>query len=243
MPSSGKTAFVDTTVLTDAAMKSGDRAETARAALRRYARTELPVYAIKELKAGPLTNVAWMHNKFVEASTCKEAIDALQRVALGPRRYLPATALEGIGLSIEAFTKMMPADLEDKYGPLGSLDELLRAHFQFELRRVVYRAWRKRRRITTVVVGDLSCYSEQAPRIDSQGKLVLDSVKCRPPVECCLGNLLRQRMADLKRLIAVLPATGGRPEQTRRRKALRQLARFPKQPMTEETCRDLAPLC
>ena len=58
-------AFVDTTILADALLKKGDSGVAARGALQRYDKTELPVYAIKELKAVPIRNMAWFHNKLV----------------------------------------------------------------------------------------------------------------------------------------------------------------------------------
>lgn len=56
-------AFVDTTILADALLKPGEVEQLTKTALLRYTTTELPVYAIKEFKAGVLKNYIWFYNK------------------------------------------------------------------------------------------------------------------------------------------------------------------------------------
>ena len=56
-------AFVDTTILTDSLLKDGAVAKTPKKGLKQFEITELPVYAIKEFKSGPLKNFKWFHNK------------------------------------------------------------------------------------------------------------------------------------------------------------------------------------
>src|SRR5690606_432649 len=91
-----KAAFVDTTVLTDALLKTGGVANAARESLKRFERTELPVYAIKEFKAGPLKNFVWMHNKLVETRSFSGALKKLHAMSRTPRRYTTSTAIEAL---------------------------------------------------------------------------------------------------------------------------------------------------
>jgi hypothetical protein len=67
-----KVAFVDTTVLTDILLKTDWQRERSVKALRSFRRTELPVYAIKEFKAGPLGHFVWLHNK-LQTTKCVSA--------------------------------------------------------------------------------------------------------------------------------------------------------------------------
>ena len=90
-----KKAFVDTTILVDLLLKSGQQNARAKAALKQFDTAELPVYAIKELSAGPLQYFAWLHNKFVVLGSYAETIDALQRMSRSPKRYLTSTASGG----------------------------------------------------------------------------------------------------------------------------------------------------
>src|SRR5208337_350174 len=89
-------AFIDTTVLTDALIKTGEVRKSAIEAIRKFSVTELPVFAIKEFKAGPLKNFAWMHNKLVTVASFERALDALHRMSRTPRRYTTSTAIEAL---------------------------------------------------------------------------------------------------------------------------------------------------
>ena len=97
-------AFVETTVLVDALLKRrSDTGIKAIEALRRFETTELPVYAIKEFQSGPLKNFAWFHNKLATTKSFAAAVTALQKMAMTPRRYTVATALEGLREAAEGF--------------------------------------------------------------------------------------------------------------------------------------------
>lgn len=85
-------AYIDTTVLTDALLKDDARA---KAALDRYDWTGLPVYAIKEFRAGPLKNWIWFYNILFNNSY-PNALRALHRMAFTPKRYTTLTAIEAI---------------------------------------------------------------------------------------------------------------------------------------------------
>src|SRR5438552_3179011 len=89
-------AFVDTTVFTDVALKTRPYNKSSADSLKRYSETELPTYAIKEFKAGPLSHYAWLHNKFATLKSFANTLDALHRMSMSPRKYRTATALEAL---------------------------------------------------------------------------------------------------------------------------------------------------
>jgi hypothetical protein len=59
-------AYVETTILANILLKPGSQKQAkSQAGLERYEKTLLPVYSIKELKAGPLEHYAYFHDKLV----------------------------------------------------------------------------------------------------------------------------------------------------------------------------------
>src|SRR6266487_2924047 len=110
-------AFVETTILADFLLKKGEQGTKAREALGRYELTELPAYAIKELKAGIMRNMAWFHNKLISTRSFSKAIGALQRMSLTPRRYTTASALEALRDAATVLGRSTTADLVQEYGP------------------------------------------------------------------------------------------------------------------------------
>src|ERR1700729_967557 len=117
-------AFVETTVLADALLKP-EAGKTAREALRKYEVTELPEYALKEFKAGPLKNVVWFHNKLVTTSSFVKAIDALQKMSLSPKRYTTATALEALREAAKKTGSITMSEMVRSYGPTATQDAVL----------------------------------------------------------------------------------------------------------------------
>ena len=89
-------AFLDTTVLADVLLDKGKRGSDARAALAAFKETQLPVYAIKEFKAGPLRAYVWLHNKFVVEKSYEGALTAVEGMARTLQRNLTSSALEAL---------------------------------------------------------------------------------------------------------------------------------------------------
>src|SRR5437764_7115047 len=160
-------AFIDTTVLTDALLKPGHLGSAARAALRRYDVTELPVYAIKEFKAGPLKNFIWFHNKLVLLKSYARSLEVLQRMSLSPKRYTTATALEALQGAAYASRNLTSSDLRAMYGDKAKLDSILCDRYRLAIRVAIEKAWRRRRSLTTDIVIPLSCYKEVSPYVEN----------------------------------------------------------------------------
>ncbi|MCP4202360.1 MAG: hypothetical protein GY769_10555 [bacterium] len=198
-----KRAFVDTSVLTDILLKPF-AASAARQALATYETSSLPVYAIKEFKAGPLKHYVWMHDRLANLGSFRDAVLALQRESGTPRKYLTSTALEALA---EGANEMISADLAglvDKYGPTASPDKVLCDSYRLALKLRIFTAWEKRRSVTSTVGPELVCYPEK-PLKEKPNKLIeIQPVLCRPKDECCMGQELRARKPDLKRLLEAL---------------------------------------
>jgi hypothetical protein len=231
-------AFVDTTILADSLLKNGERARAARAALRRFEKTELPVYAIKEFKAGPLKNFCWFHNKLALLGSYEKALDALHRMSLTPKRYTTATAIEALK---GAAARMRSANLQSlvqKYGKAANIDNFLCDQYRLSLKTKILKAWRYRRQVTTDIAYPLSCY-EEVELSEINRVLSVEPTSCKLATECCLGPELRKRTTDLEKLRNAILRQPKSNENDRRSKALRQLIRKPKAAVSAQTCRDL----
>jgi len=175
-------AYVETTVLTDILLKpKTPKQERAKAALTRYENTLLPVYSIKEWKAGPLHYFAWLHDKLV---LTQSLADSVQAIAALPRLgYLRATSMEALAAAGQVAKKQ-----PKKYAGLGSTDEENADSYRLALASIIIRSWQKRRAVTSQVVQDLPCYLEAAPRIGKDGLFDLDPRLCDRDQECCLAS-------------------------------------------------------
>ena len=234
--SSKRRAFVDTTVLTDITLKAGEPRDRAKSALAGFAETLLPAYAIKEFQIGPLGNYGWIHNVFANEQSYSRAIQRVHGVSRTPQRYLVSTSLEAIAVASHAALGAIDAEsARAKYGPGTSLDSLAATEVRLNLRTLILRAWRKRRRITTAIVDELSCYNETDP-IEQRGLIVISRLPCSE--SCSLARLFRQRPRDVRALMATAKAQGDRREHQKRYQALRALGRTAR-PLDQKQCRAL----
>jgi hypothetical protein len=232
-------AFVDTTVLTDALLKVGEQHDKAKAALSKYKSTLLPVYAIKEFKGGPLRRYIWLHNKLVTLNSFNATLAALQRVSATPQRYLTSTALQALQTVAHSIRKLPLAAFSKKYGDAATLDDVLRDEFRLTLRLKVLKAWSQRRKLTSTVVDELSCYLESAPVLKN-GLIEIKPTKCAvEETECCRAAEFKGRRSDLEVLHSVLESRTTPTERDRRKRVLRELIRKPRQAMTDAMCSDL----
>jgi hypothetical protein len=225
---------VDTTVFTDVLLKTDIQREAGRAALKASSDTLLPVYAIKEFKAGPLHNYVWYHNKVVEASGWQEAITVI-RNNLAYRKYMPATALQAVGDFMGSLGKTLPADVGVRY-PGVTLETALLLELRIWLKQHITRAWRRRRKITTTVMSPLSCYFEKEFMTTPSGQLDDSPLRCEV-TDCCLRERYRDRLSEVKKLESACTST--KPEVVKRRQALKRLRQHPTKAFEEDHCRAL----
>jgi len=230
-------AIVDTTILTDVLLNSGEVKAIAESALSLYDQTLLPVYAIKEFKAGPLKNFVWMHNKLSTLGSYEKSLDALQRMSRTPRRYTTSTAIQGLKEASKSIGRSTPSTLVEKYGATASLDRSLCDEFRLALKTIIQRSWIKRRKVTTHVVCPLSCYREVAP-FERRGLLDLEPRDCTKNELCSMSLLLKQNPDKLQKMREAIK-NSEKQENKRRAKVLRQLYRLPKQNIDTKDCQSL----
>jgi hypothetical protein len=230
-------AFIDTTILTDALIKSGEVKRLALDALKHFDVTELPVFAIKEFKAGPLKNFVWMHNKLVIVGSYEIALDVLHRMSRTPRRYTTSTAIEALREAAGSISKQTPLDLVRKYGEIASMDKILCDEFRLAIKTAIMKAWKRRRKVTTNVVLPLPCYRETSP-YEKRGLIELDPQKCAPQTECSLAPLLRAKLKELEKMRDAIK-NSEKLENQRRAKTLHEICRKPKTLVQEKDCQNL----
>lgn len=231
-------AFVDTTVLADALLKKGELGVVARQALRRYETTELPVYAIKEFKAGVMKNMAWFHDKLVSTRSFSKAIDALHKMSLSPKRYTTASAIEALREAATVSGKATTLEMVQIYGPTAKQDAVLCDRFRLAIRMNIVNAWKRRRTLVSEVSNPLPCYQEVGP-YEERGLLILDPNRCAANAECQTACTLKTNAEALSRLKKVVDNQPPKPENQRRAQALRALIRTPKRTFSHDLCRAL----
>jgi len=232
-------AYIDTTILADILLKAGQpRGEQALAALRTFEITQLPVYAIKEFKRGPLARFAWLHNKLVTTQNFTQSMAALHAVAGTPMRYLTSTALEAVVKASSSIAHETPATLAAKYGNDAHLDNILRDEYRLALKKVIFQAWASLRSVTTETVQPLSCYDETPP-YEKRGMIELDPKKCDLQPVCCLVTPLKAMADDLKKMRdAIIKSGANRQEDQRRSKVLKKVYHT-KSSIADDECRAL----
>jgi len=226
-------AYVETTVLTDVLLKPRTpKQQRAEAALARYAKTLLPVYSIKEWKAGPLRNFAYLHDKLSITGSLRDTLQAVSVLARGSHKQ--ATSIEAMTAAATVSSAQGEARSAMRAG-----DREMADRYRLALASLIIRSWHRRRKVTSEVVDELPCYAEVEPFVGKDGLFELKPWDCERDQECCLGPRLK---AEPKLLIALrdsIPENSGRREDQRRRAALKRLIKHPKEIVDRETCRDL----
>jgi hypothetical protein len=230
-------AFVDTTVLTDALLKVGPVGIAARDALKRYDRTLLPVYALKEFKAGPLSYYIYLHNKFASEPLYSSVVKAIHGMSRTPKRNIVSTALEEMAGLSKALGKKTFAELQSTYGGDMTVDKWQSDACRMALRVKIMKAWGKRRSITSAVVYPLSCYTEGAVT-ENRGLLETNGIRCSSETGCAVHAFFANDIPSVRAMRDVCEPLK-RDEDVRRYRVLREIARVPKRSISDQDCRRL----
>lgn len=230
-------AFIDTSVMTDALLKQREAGVVARKAIAGFKETQLPVYAIKEFKAGPLRYYVWFYNKVLTTSSWGDAVESIRAIAATPQRNRLSTALQALAEFEHSIGSALPAEVAAKY-PGNSRSEVTRAEAKIWLKTIILRAWRNRRKISTTVVAPLTCYRESDLRISPSGAIDDKPVVCSVR-DCCMRQDFIKEPTALGNLLKACDDLPDKAETTKRRQALRQLVRTPKRELSEKDCRAL----
>jgi hypothetical protein len=223
-------AYVETTILADVLLKpKSAKQQKAKAALGRYEETLLPVYSIKEWKAGPLDYFAYFHDKLVQTKSLAKTYRALAALPRGNRK----------DTSMEALAAAATLSRSSILPGLSGNDQDQADSYRLSIVSLVIRSWRKRRKITSRVTDELACYIESEPHVGKNGLFNLIPQKCDPEQECCLGPLLKAQPQLLDALRESISKTSQRAEDIKRRQALKLLAKHPSDKVAKETCQHL----
>jgi len=207
----------------------------ARAALSLYDKTELPVYAIKEFKAGPLRNYVWFYNKVVSVPAWQDAVAAIGSVRRQANKM--STALQALADFEGSISSALPSDFAARYPGL-TMGEVKKKEAEVWLKSKIFLAWNQRRSLTSDVVEPLSCYEEKDPFIDKH-RLIIDRPVVCSTVDCCLRQLFAADKSLTKKLLDACDQLPPKAETTKRRRVLRQLVRTSNRPLLEGDCRSL----
>ncbi len=230
-------AFIDTTVLTDFLLKSGAVREAARRAIAGFSHTSIPVYAIKEFKAGPFRNFIWMHNKLASSKSYSVALDALHRMSRTPKKYTTSTAIEALRDASGSIGKKTSQEVLSKYGPNESLDQIYCDELRLVLKTVIFKAWSKRRAVTDEVVAPLLCYREVKPS-ERRGLIEIGKTTCEKNEPCSILSYIRENLSSANLVKDSLKGSD-KLESQRRHKVLREVCRKSNYLLDEKECRYL----
>jgi hypothetical protein len=201
--------------------------------------SEMPEYAIKEFKAGPLSAWIWCHNKFNETRSLADTIGAINSISATPRRNFSASARQAFEQATKtdqtSFAQVL--DLGQQAEPI--LDRALADRYRYYLRRRITQAWQRRRSIATEVSMPLLCFVEGDLETDSGGGLHFERYSCPRDSDCSVFKELSKRGDAVGRILEVLESQRDKPENQRRYQALRHIVRTPKRGFTDKKCRDL----
>lgn len=230
---SDKGCFLDTTILAEALLKAREKRKGAQAKIREYTRSVLPVYAIKEFKSGPLKNFIWLHNRLVDTRSFSRTIGVVHNAFHRP--YLKGTAEEALEVGAEMLVGSSLSEAATPQKTQAAIADALRYH----IRRQIDRAWRERRKLTSEVFDELSCFAEVAPSFNEETRYIdNDRPECDLSDECCLAAGFRRRRGDLRKLMAALRGLS-RPEDKKRRATLNRLLKRPQRAFGPRECKAL----
>jgi len=230
--------FVETTVLADALLKPGVRAKAAKDAINAADESLLPVYAIKEFKAGPLHHYVWFHGKLVTTQSWSKTLEQLRKTAMSSfKARWVSTSVEALEAAAVKNRPVRLKQLVEKYGADATEDRTVCDRYRLALRSIIMRGWKGRRKLTTRVIHELECYPEDELRED-RGLIELGETDCHPKDECALASRLRREPKQLEALQNAVEQQPSKPENQKRLQTLRELRR-PSKKLSSSQCRHL----
>lgn len=232
-------AYLDTTVIANALLRSDAIGRRCAEAIRRFAHSEMPEYALKELKAGPLSAWIWCHNKLNETRSFADTLAAINAVSATPRRNFSATARQAFQQAAETDKASFVTALQLTGEGGAPVDRALADRYRLYLRRKVILAWQRRRTIASHTSMPLRCFIEGDLHELGGGNLAFDRYSCPRNAKCEVFNVLIHMPDDVGRLMEVVKAQPQKTENTKRYQALRHIHRTPNRAFSDTLCRGL----
>ena len=229
--------FLDTTIIADSLLKGKAAAAVIRQKLS-AGQSELPMFAMREFKAGPLRYWVYAHNKIATTKSFHRMLEAIYRLSRTPRRYLTSSSLQALQLAVsQSLANRSIAALSAKYGSKADLDVAVADEVRLQLYRTIMVAWKKRHQVATTSVCPLPCYSEADPYM-KRGLIELDPTACVAN-PCCLTSLLRADQNSLSKLHVANQDMPVSAETTRRGRVLKDILTKKNHQLSERECSDL----
>jgi len=232
-------AYLDTTVVANALLRSDATGKRCADAIKKFAYSEMPEYALKEFKSGPLKAWVWAHNKLNETKSWADTLKAVNAISATPQRNFSATARQGLQQAAEADRDAFVTALGLAADGGTPIDRALADRYRLYFRRKITLAWQRRRTIATDISMPLGCFIEGDLLVLNGGNLAFERYSCPRNADCDVFKLLTKLQNDVSRLMDVVKAQPEKPENTRRYQALRHIHRTPNRPFSDSQCRSL----
>jgi len=228
-------AYLDTTIIANILLKTGELRKASLEALKRFESTELPLYAIKEFKAGALRNFVYIHNKLQTLGSYSATLTALQKLSLTPQRYKTSTSLEALAEAHKSMAHAIPATFIEKYGEDAKMDKVLCDEARLAIKVNIFKAWKRRHKVAQKTVCLLPCYEEVEPYM-KRDLIEVKPVQCKKGKPCEIERLLKKNPESLLAMWEAIKDSD-KPEDKRRAKVLKNMYRNPKRPIEDKDCR------
>jgi hypothetical protein len=235
-------AFIDTTILCNALnFSSKEDQNIALAALGCYKKTEIPYYALRELKAGPMSYWILAHNYLATESSIEEARSRISKAgAFKPRQK--TLGLEIIINGYDAVMQLLKEKAKSNYVP--EFDE--KTELENYIARKILKAWYNRNNIANLTIQPLSCFTDSELEFEGRNLRFEDKrFGCRSDVTCGAAVNLKNQQADLDTILEVLRPpkekleTQEKQETTGRRSALKEISKKAPKDFPHKKCRSI----
>lgn len=234
-------AFAESTVVCNALplpCVGSAKARVAAGALAAYVSTEAPVYALKELRVGPLAALMLMHNLLAEHATIESALDEFQRkTSFTPRKWgVSSRAIIASLLQVIHQLRARTAEellREDEPDVKTALEDVFCQK--------ILQAWQRRHEIVDRYTHPLSCFVDgELELTDRLLRLPTEREDCVKGAPCGAAAELRRMPKEVRALLRALrPAKGEKGQTSTGRQALKEVLVHDAKSFPRNHCRAL----
>lgn len=234
-------AFAESTIVCNALplpCVGSAKTRLAAGALAAYESTEAPVYALKELRVGPLAALMLMHNLLAAHETIESALDEFQRkTSFTPRKWgVSSRAIIAALLHVIRQLRARTAEQllrEDEPDDKTALED---AFCQ-----MILQAWQRRHEIVDQYTHPLSCFVDgELELTDRLLRLPTEREDCVKGAPCGAAAELRRKPKEVNAVLRALrPAKDEKRETSSGRRALKDVLQHDAKSFPRSHCRAL----
>lgn len=233
-------AFVDTTILVNTTLKTGNMHDTAVGGLAKYKTTQLPAYALKEFRLGAFRAFCWLHDKFLQTKSVADTTAAVTKLSRSYAKNLPSSVREALTESLSGQTKNIDIEeLSKRYGSKANLDYIQADLCRLELKRTIAEAWIARKNICTEIVCFLPCFADVTPSFSDNSFISLGTKGCEKGRSCEIKRVLSKHKKELELILGKIITLKDKRENKKRISAIQEVLRMSTRPFSDNECRDL----